>query len=58
MRWRVRTLMGIVALVSVGLAMPDPVMAITLIFTCPLWFVLIAAKGRAQAPESDRPRTG
>ena len=50
MRWRLRSLMGFVALLALGFAAPDPVMALTLIFTCPVWFVVIAAKLRTRSP--------
>jgi hypothetical protein len=50
MRWRLRTPMVIVALLALAFASPDPVMAFTLIFTCPLWFPVILFNLRARAP--------
>lgn len=47
MRLTVRTLMLLVALVGLGLASPEPVLALTLIFTCPLWLVVYARRTRA-----------
>lgn len=44
MQLRLRTLMLAVALLAVGLAAPDPPLALALIFTCPLWFVLWASR--------------
>jgi hypothetical protein len=50
MRLRLRSLMLIVALLALGFASPDPVLALTLIFTCPIWFVVLAAKLRDRPP--------
>jgi hypothetical protein len=48
-------MMAVVALLALGFASPDPMLATTLIFACPLWFpVILYLRGRApgtgQAP--------
>jgi len=53
-RLRLRTLMLIVALVALGLASDDPVLALLLIASCPLWFVAIVSRWDAKPRSSGR----
>jgi hypothetical protein len=58
MRFQLRTIMVFILLLAIGFAAPNPVLALTLIFTCPLWLVLIAYKQRkkpAQSCAADEP---
>lgn len=52
MRFRVSTLMVLVSLLALGFASPNPVLATTLIFTCPLWLLVLTAKSRSRNSES------
>lgn len=54
MRVRLRTLLLFVALLALGFASDDPVLAILLICSCPLWFVVIVSR----RPGGSRPPAG
>jgi hypothetical protein len=50
--------MAVVALLALGLASPDPILAVTLIVACPLWMPVIV-KNRGHRPAGDdRPPPG
>ena len=49
MQIRVRTLMVVVALLALGFASSDPVTALLLIFSCPLWIVRFVRMRGARA---------
>jgi hypothetical protein len=51
-RWNIRTLMIVVALLAVALATPNPLMSALLIFGCPLWIPVLVARSRARARAS------
>jgi hypothetical protein len=42
--------MIIVGLLALGLAAPEPPLALTLIFTCPIWLIVVARKSQVRQP--------
>jgi hypothetical protein len=54
MRWRLRTLMAVVALFAVVFASSDPLLAFLLIFGCPFWLPVIVSTSAARASDTEQ----